>query len=251
MEQLGPDEEPSLEQPIGGADTPLRSEFVVAELRKALMNGSIRPGQRLRETDIARWLGVSRTPVREALHRLTEAGLIAAVPPRGMIVVELKHRQVVELYAVRETLEGTAAALAAQHASPAEITSLHTVNDLLARETEPAQLKRLNRRFHRALYLAAHNEFLMRSLEGLADAIALLPGTTVAAPGRPQSAAEEHRMIIAAIERRDSETAERIARMHIREALKIRIGQMFESEQAPATDRRNALVGDPMHWLED
>src|SRR3546814_7644538 len=93
-----------------------RSEAAYDLLRTAVMDGLLKPGQRLREIAVSAWLDMSRTPVREAFRRLERDGLITFAPNRGMTVTELDHGTVTELYHMREVLEGTAASLAAQHA---------------------------------------------------------------------------------------------------------------------------------------
>jgi DNA-binding GntR family transcriptional regulator len=100
-----------------------RAEFVYEHLLEAISEGRLR-GTRIREEDIAKSLGVSRTPVREALQRLQERGLLAVGAGRGLVVRELGEREVMELYAMREILEGSAARFAAQHAGEEEIQRL-------------------------------------------------------------------------------------------------------------------------------
>ena len=85
-------------------------EFVLERLRGAIRDRRYQPGQRIREAEVAQWLGVSRTPVREAFRRLQADGLLVLIPWRGAQVAELGRQQVVELYAIRRALEGTAAA---------------------------------------------------------------------------------------------------------------------------------------------
>ena len=93
-------------------------------LLNAIDSGELAPGSRLLEAQLAERLGVSRTPVREALRRLEAQGLVTHEPHRGVVVAELDYDQLGELYAVREVLEGTAARLAARHASPEEVEVL-------------------------------------------------------------------------------------------------------------------------------
>ena len=102
-----------------------RSEFVFASLRDAIWEGRFTRGERIPEEEIARSLGVSRTPVREALRRLQERGMLVVGAGRSLVVAELSKQQVLELYAMREILEGSAARFAAQHANEAEVDMLH------------------------------------------------------------------------------------------------------------------------------
>src|SRR5882757_1613946 len=98
-----------------------RADFVYESLRDAISDGRIAGGERVREEEVARNLGVSRTPVREALQRLQQRGILIFGPTRGLVVAQLGHAQVVELYAMREILEGSAARFAARHATTEEI----------------------------------------------------------------------------------------------------------------------------------
>ena len=199
-----------------------RADFVFETLRDAIWDGRIARGVRIREEQIARNLGVSRTPVREALQRLQQRGLLVVGAGRGLIVAELTHLQVVELYEMREILEGSAARFAAQHASDTEIEMLHRLQrELRQVKTDAMALVMLNRRFHQAIYHAAHNQYLMQALESLHDSLALLNHTTFRMPKRKESD-EEHRKIVLAIERRDPDQAEQAARAHIRNAQRTR-----------------------------
>ena len=94
-----------------------RADFVYHTLRNAIWEGRFAQGERIREEDIAGSLGVSRTPVREALQRLQRRGLLVVRPGRGFAVAELSNKQIFDLYATREILEGSAARHAAQHAT--------------------------------------------------------------------------------------------------------------------------------------
>src|SRR3954466_7612889 len=108
-----------------------RADFVYESLRDAISDGRIAGGERVREEEVARNLGVSRTPVREALQRLQQRGILILGPGRGLVVAQLSHEQVVELYAMREILEGSAARFAAMHATADEIATLYQLQEQL------------------------------------------------------------------------------------------------------------------------
>lgn len=204
-----------------------RAEFVYESLHEAISDGRIAVGERVREEEVARNLGVSRTPVREALQRLQQRGLLVFGTGRGLVVPRLSQQQVIELYAMREILEGSAARFAATHATAAEIALLYQLQEQLrAADGNPTLHVRLNRQFHQAIYEAAHNRYLMQILDSLHDSFVLLRSTTLQLPHRQRDSNEERRRIIAAIEQRDPELAEREAREHIVQAQRIR----FESE---------------------
>jgi DNA-binding GntR family transcriptional regulator len=204
-----------------------RGEQAYHYIVQAIKDGRLPPGTRMREVDLAERIGLSRTPVREALNRLLSEGLVANDPARGMVVTELDHSMISELYAMREVLEGTAARLAARHASDVEIAFLREINERDALLSDPAALAQNNRLFHGTLYRCAHNRYLVNTLNVLQDSMMLLGPTTLASSGRPGAARDEHAQIIEAMERRDGEAAEAHARAHIREAYKSRLETIF------------------------
>ena len=201
-----------------------RADFVYAKLREAIRTGRLQPGDRVREIELAAWLNVSRTPVRDALRRLESERLVSHAPRRGLIVTELDPQQVLELYALREVLEGAAANLAARYASESEVRSLQ---DLVARQRaagdDAHELAGLNRQFHEVLYHAARNRYLIQALGTLRDSLALLRDTTYSVSGRPTAALAEHVKIVEAIKRQDSAGADEAARRHIRMASNARL----------------------------
>jgi DNA-binding GntR family transcriptional regulator len=205
-----------------------RAQLVYDAVLAAIRAGTYRRGERVREEEVARSLGVSRTPVREALSRLQVRGLLET-SAGGLVVASLTRSQVLELYAMREILEGSAARFAAQHASPTEIASLARLALAFAGAAGDARaLAHRNRLFHEAIYEAAHNRYLVRTLDELHDALALLPSTTFTVEGRAERAVEEHAAILRAIERRDADEAERAARRHIQLAQDTRLAMLFQ-----------------------
>lgn len=210
-------------------DYPSLGEYAYERLRARIREGALPPGARVVEKDVAERFEISRTPVREALRRLEADGFLAFEPHRGMVVVQLDHQSVMELYAMREALEGTAAGLAARHASDAEIAAL---KEMLAHEADllndADRLAAHNAQFHQALFRAAHNRYLLKTANALRDSMALMAGTTMAVPGRAGTAHAEHQALAAAIETRDPEAAERAARAHIRNAQGARLKLLFE-----------------------
>lgn len=210
---------------------PSLSQRVYGQIKEAISSGALAPGSRVRENDLAEQLNVSRTPVREALKLLEASGLVTHAAHEGMVIAKLDHQSVIELYAMREVLEGTAARFAARHASEAEIQELE---DLAAAEAnhpgDSSRLARLNRSFHGALYRAGHNRYLVRTLLSLDDAMVLLGGTTLAVPHRSENAHNEHLDIVAAITRRDADAAEAATREHIRNAQRARLKLMRDKD---------------------
>ena len=173
---------------------------------------------------MAKWLNISRTPVREAFHRIISEGLLTNGPWNGVMVADLDAQQLVQLYAVRAALEGTAAALAAQHATKTEVQRLFQIASCEARaKNDPAKLVIINNELHQMLYAAAHNRYLLQSITTVVDALGLLRHSTFVLPGSIELAHREHLQIIKAIRDRKSAQAERLAREHVNHALAMRL----------------------------
>jgi DNA-binding GntR family transcriptional regulator len=195
-------------------------ELLLAEIE----DGGLLPGTRLREAELAERLAISRTPVREALKRLELQGLVAHEPHHGAVVASLEYGQVTELYLLREILEGTAARLAAQHATETEIGVLQRmVEQDRVLTGQPKQLAQSNRLFHQQIRDTARNRYVNAALENLRLSLALLAGTTLGAPGRAAESVEEHAAIVARIAARDRDGAETSARKHILNAFRTRV----------------------------
>jgi DNA-binding GntR family transcriptional regulator len=193
-------------------------------LLTAIEDGTLPPGSRLRETDLALQFGISRTPVREALKRLEAQGLVSHQVHHGAVVAELDYSEITELYALREVLEGTAARLAAAHATGAEIEILERMiahdRSLL---NDPKELSRRNKLFHRQIHQSSRNRFLSLMLENMRTSLLLLHGTTLVAPNRAQQSLEEHQAIVDALAKHDPSEAEAKARQHIVNAFRTRL----------------------------
>lgn len=194
---------------------------------QSLENGSMPPGTRLRETELAAEIGLSRTPIREALNQLVSEGLVVNDPKRGLIITELDQNMVGELYEMRRVLESTAAALAARHATDVEIAVLRQIIEQDKTLKDPMELAKNNRLFHQTLYQCAHNRFLLKTLQVLQNAMLLLGKSTLAESGRPSTSREEHEQLIEALEQRNPEKAQEAASRHISEAYKVRLSRFL------------------------
>ena len=199
---------------------------------EAIDTGIYRPGDRLVESELAERFGVSRTPVREALQRLETQSMLSR-DGRSLIVASLDHNELAELYAVRTELEGLAARLAAQHASPEEITVLREmVAEHAGMAADPAALARANRRFHKQIHLASHNRFLVQQLDLVHRHMALLATTSIAVEGRGERTVAEHGTIVEAIAKRDGQAAYEAVRAHISKTFETRLKR--DSRALPA-----------------
>ncbi|PJF08045.1 GntR family transcriptional regulator [Pseudorhodobacter sp. MZDSW-24AT] len=201
-----------------------------------IRNGTLAPGARLRETDLADRLGISRTPVREAIRQLETDGLVIHLPRQGATIRSLDHAEVVELYEMRAVLEGTAARLAARAASDIELAELAALNAELDRAPVGDAARELNRVFHRTLIDAARNRFLIKSMSALQKTLLILGPTTLGDPDRARRAVTEHAAVLAALQTRDGAGAEAAMRAHVEAALSARIRGM-RGRELPMEDQ--------------
>jgi DNA-binding GntR family transcriptional regulator len=172
-----------------------QGEAAYHRLYQAIRSGDFRPGDRLREIEVAKRLDLSRTPVREALRKLESDGIVEHRPRLGAVIRTLTPSEVVELYEMRLVLERTAAQMAAKHANDAEIDLLNDINDQIAAlGDDTQQAAALNQDFHHRIYLASRNRFLLASARGLNNALMLLGPSTLDAGDQTAAgdAAEAH-----------------------------------------------------------
>ena len=182
---------------------PLR-ELVFEALREAIVKGVLKPGERMMEIQLAEEMGVSRTPVREAIRKLELEGLVAMVPRKGAYVASLSMKDIVEVFEIRGALEGLAAELAAERITDEELEELERY---LLRINESIETKDLtlmvevDTDFHGQLYRASRNERLSQIISNLREQIQRFRKTSLSLPGRMRAALEEHKQIVEAIER--------------------------------------------------
>lgn len=182
------------------------------------------------ESELAMLLDMSRTPIREAIALLEADGLVSSDGVRGRVVTKLDYQSVMELYAVREVLEATAAGLAARHASDMEIVALRDMLDLEEQMLDDAgKLADHNRRFHEAIYHCSHNRYIVKMLQHIQTGMLLLQPAGRTGSERRDTALAEHRAIVDAIEARDPAASEAAIRHHVRRAQQARIKLLLQN----------------------
>lgn len=199
---------------------PLR-ELVCNSIRTAIADGTLRPGERLMEIQLAEELGISRTPVREAIRKLELEGIVVMIPRRGTYVSDISIKDVTEIYEIRLSLDMLAASLAAERINDDELEEMNrqlimTANYAAQRDVE--HLVECDSVFHDVLYRAARNERLVTIINNLRDQLTNLRGRSMAQPGRLTDTLQEHRNLLDAIANRDPEQAALAARVHIENA---------------------------------
>jgi DNA-binding GntR family transcriptional regulator len=201
-----------------------RLQATYDELRHAIVQGRFRPNERLIEADLAEVFSVSRTPVRESLQRLAAEGLVAPAR-RGWVVRELTLDEIRQIYEVREALEGSAARLAAERATEAQLSA---IQDMVARR--PATLPTSDQRegivfdndaYHAAILVACGNDRLIEQINRNNDYYFNVRVASLYTDEEMVASARQHAELAAAIAHRDGDAAEQVMRAHIREALRV------------------------------
>jgi DNA-binding GntR family transcriptional regulator len=199
------------------------------EIREAILTGRFAPGQVLSESALAAEFGKSRTPVREALHRLEIEALVERVP-RGVRVRTSSPEEILDIYDVRITLEGAAAKAAAERATELDRARLRSAHQaMVSAEDNPQAKAAANRRFHEAVWSASHNPTLVDLLQRLNVHLVRYPSTTLTYGDRWAAVLREHAELLGAIEARDGESARRIAERHIFGAREVRLRMYAEN----------------------
>lgn len=194
---------------------------VFCKIREDILKGRYKENDELREIAIGKELGVSRTPVREALRQLELEGLVTIIPNRGAYVTGISHKDVRDIFAIRSFLEGLCARWAAENITDEQLDSLEEI--LLLSEfqvnreigTNADQVTALDGKFHAALYEASGSRMLSRVLTDFHNYVQVARKTSFISEERARRSIREHRQILRAIRDRDAETAEQLANEHI------------------------------------
>lgn len=200
-------------------------------LKQAILLGKLEPGQSLVETALATWLQISRTPVREALKRLEQDGLVQR-GDRGLVVRPRSPEEILDIYAARIVLEGAVGRTAAERRTEYDVRALWRIVEKTPTAL-PGEDRRMdfNRQFHRAMWRASHNDSLVDLLDRLDLHLSRYPATTLSYPGRWIQAGKEHVRLVQAVEDRDGELAQEIATVHFTAARDIRLKLLWDEPE--------------------
>ncbi|KPZ07017.1 Transcriptional regulator GntR [Pseudomonas tremae] len=229
-------------QSVAEDDSETLSENVFRRIQSAIVKGEIAPGSKISEPELARTYGISRGPLREAIHRLEGQRLVVRVPHVGARVVALSHAELIELYEIRESLEGMACRLAAERMTQDEIDELRGVLDTHERDAAfQAGIGYYQQEgdfdFHYRIIQGSGNRTLSQMLCGeLYQLVRMYRIQFSTTPNRPRQAFVEHHRILDAIAERDGELAELLMRRHIG-ASRRNIERHYQATSSQATDR--------------
>jgi DNA-binding GntR family transcriptional regulator len=194
---------------------------VFEKLKDDILYGRYQPGENLVELRISEEMGVSRTPIREAIHQLELEGLVSVVPNKGAVVSGISDKDIEDIYEIRRSIECLAARWAAMHATDGELDDIGEILDLeefyTARQDFPHILQ-LDSRFHQQLFQACKSKPLIHVLLHFHEYVKKARNTSLMSPGRAARALEEHKAIFHAIRSRDACLAEKLMTLHIENA---------------------------------
>jgi len=196
---------------------------VYKKLREDILSGVYKENEELKEITIGQELGVSRTPVREALRQLELEGLVTLIPNKGAYVTGITSKDIHDIYTIRSYLEGLCAKWACEHITDAQIEALEEIlylSDFHARRSHYSQLVELDNKFHELIYSACGSKILNHVLSDFHLYVERGRKITLSMPNRALKSNKEHADIVEAIKKRDGQLAEALAHEHIINTIK-------------------------------
>jgi DNA-binding GntR family transcriptional regulator len=211
--------------PLNILNTNSLADGLYDALKEAIIQGKLKSGDKLTELTIAAHVNISRTPVRQALHRLLNEGMLEQ-NGRSLVVSRVSIETLSELCVIRETLEGLAARLAAINRSESDILSLESLTndfEMSMNDGNTEEIIKNNYYFHFVIWEASQNQYLKNELSVLGESIQRMQISTLHSIDRQSETLKEHRALLEAIKNSDAEAAESITREHFRKAEAIRL----------------------------
>ena len=196
---------------------PLR-DVVFENLRTAILDGNLKAGQRLMEVQLAEQLGVSRTPIREAIRKLELEGLVVMLPRKGAYVANMSFKDLIDVLEIRATLEGLAASLATERRSDDDVVELEKLAkefETCVREADVEGVLKKDVDFNEKIFLMANNKKLYQLITSLWEQVHRFRVTYVSNYDASLSLVDEHNRILEAIKAGDTELAKKYATEHI------------------------------------
>jgi DNA-binding GntR family transcriptional regulator len=207
---------------------PLR-EVVCETLREAIRTGVLQPGERLMEIKLAEELGVSRTPVREAIRKLELEGYVIMMPRRGTYVANLSIRDINEVFEIRTSLDSLASGLAAERITDEELERLERLLVMIGEYIEAGNMEKIvetDTEFHDILYQASRNSRLIGIIMNLREQLTRFRAMSMAYPGRLKETLEEHSRIVEAIAQGNAKLAQKASELHMEKSEKTLLVSM-------------------------
>ncbi|HEX9061325.1 MAG TPA: GntR family transcriptional regulator [Clostridia bacterium] len=206
---------------------------VFHQLQNEILNGKYNPGDSLVETKLSEELGVSRTPIREAIRQLELEGLVQSIPNKGVFVTGISCQDIEDIYTIRMLIEGLAARWAAEKISDTELSELREAvefEEFYTGRNDTEHLLKLDSRFHDIIFKASKSKPLMHTLSTFHHYVQKARAESLQTPGRARKVLNEHKAILNAIADKDPKKAEKLTVEHIKNASMNLVKQRCENE---------------------
>ncbi len=208
-------------------------ERIVEFVKDSITSGRLKPGEKVAEQEIAKSLGISRTPIREAFRQLESEGFITVIPRKGAFVTPITAKDVREFYEIKSLLEGYAAKEACRKFTDKDIKKLKTLNEQMARCVEKKSgdvrgFLKLDNQFHEVFMSACHNEKLCKMAHQIVEQFGRFRAAALSVPGRMRTSIKQHKEIVQAFEDRDAGLAERLVRENAGLSAEILIKELLK-----------------------
>ncbi len=208
-------------------------EKILETIREAILKGNLKPGEKVAEPELAERFGISRTPIREAFRQLESEGYLTVIPRKGAVVAALSEQDVQEFYAIKSTLEGYAAELAAGRLTEKEIEKLEAINERLKQLANEGDVKaffRVHNEFHDLFVKASGNSKLYELIQQLGMKFNRLRMASLSVNGRMAISVAEHERLIEAFRAQDGDRAENLVKKTAKIGGQVLLESMTQAE---------------------
>jgi len=214
---------------------PLREE-VYDSLKKSILHGKVKAGQRLVEEQLANQIGISRTPVREAFHKLERDDLVTRLPKGGFAVRQFTKEDVEEIFGIRSALESYAAYLATLHITPDKVSALERKveeSENALKKNDDEKIIQLHTEFHDLLYKSCKSKKLIEMINNYRDYFYRYRSALLHAPNGFKTSIADHRQMLEAMKRKNPRVVERLVRSHLDRGMEIVLKEISEGRMVP------------------
>jgi DNA-binding GntR family transcriptional regulator len=214
-------------------------ERIVEFIKDAVISGTLKPGERVPESEIAERFGISRTPIREAFRQLESEGFLMMTPRKGAVVSPITDKDVREFYAIKSLLEGYAAEKACVELTDKELKKLQDLNAEMAKNEEKGNVKnffKLDNQFHEVFIKGSRNEKLCALINQLVEQFERFRITALSLPGRMQNSVAQHKEIIEAIEDKNTDLVSTLVRANAESNCEVLVRELQRESAEAAAD---------------
>jgi len=220
---------------LGGIDYNRKylRDVVFESLKDAIMNGKLEQGKMITEQQISREFGISRTPVREALYKLTATGLVRIIPHKGFLISKWSIKEIRDVFEIRIVLERLAVELFIRNYYQENLEELENITKKMEKavqENNFMEAAKMNNKFHDLIIEKSDNHEISNVMEPLKNKINIFRLISISTPSRLKTSLAEHRNILASILKKDIENAKKLIEIHIRKVLDIIEKKLLEEK---------------------